>query len=118
MKLLLDEVYSAIHAEALKAVGIDTVTVIGAGMAGRADLDVFGAACEQQRALLTENVGDFSHISAQHLTAARHHPGVLIALSSRFSRRPTGLGALVAAIRAIADQPLEDRVVYLESPGR
>lgn len=110
--------YSAIHAEALEAVGIDSLTVSGAGLAGRSDLDVFAAACDQQRVLLTENVGDFSHISAQHLTAGRHHSGVLIALSSRFSRRPAGLGAFVAAIRAIADQPLEDRVVYLESPDR
>jgi len=55
-------------------------------------------------------------ISAEHLTAGYHHPGVLIALSSRFSRRRAGIGPLVAAIRAIADQQLEDRVVYLQHP--
>lgn len=110
--------YSAIHAEALEALSIDSLTVIAAGLAGRSDWDVFAAACEQQRAVLTENVGDFSHISAQHLTAGRHHPGVLIALSSRFSRRPAGLEALVAAICAVAGQPLDDRVVYLEAPER
>ncbi len=73
------------------------------------------AAIEQGRAILTENVGDFTHISAEHLTAGRHHPGVLIALSSRFSRRPAGIGPLVTAILAIANQQLGDRVVYLQN---
>jgi hypothetical protein len=118
LRLLLDEMYSAIHAGPLEAVGIDTLTVIDAGLGGRSDLDVFAAACEHHRALLTENVGDFSHISAEHLTAGRRHPGVLIALSSRFSRRPAGVGALIEAVRAVADHPLQDRVVYLQRPDR
>jgi hypothetical protein len=37
-----------------------------------------------------------------------------IALSSRFSRRPAGRGALVDAVLATADDPLDDRVVFLE----
>jgi hypothetical protein len=65
--------------------------------------------------LLTENVADFTHISAEHLSAGEHHPGVLIALSSRFSRRRAGIGAIVAAVHAVADQQLEDRVVYLQN---
>jgi len=68
--------------------------------------------------VLTENVGDFNGISAEHLTGGQHHPGVLIALSSRFSRRPAGRGRLVSAIRAVADQSLEDRVVYLKDTGQ
>jgi hypothetical protein len=39
---------------------------------------------------------------------------VLIALSSRFSRRPADIGPLVAAIQAIADGQIADRVVYLD----
>jgi hypothetical protein len=43
---------------------------------------------------------------------------VLIALSSRFSRRPAGIGPLMAAIRAIAGEQLDDRLVYLRRrPG-
>lgn len=114
MRLLLDEMYSAMHAEALKAVGIDAVTVIDTGLAGRSDLEVFAAAREQGRAVLTENVADFSQISADHLTSGEHHPGVLIALSSRFSRRPAGVDRLVAAVQALSSQPLDDLVVYLK----
>lgn len=100
--------------EAVGALGIDAVTVKELGMGGRSDADIFAVAVEQSRAVLTENVGDFTHISAQHLTAGLHHSGVLIALSSRFSRRPSGVGLLAAAVSAIAGQSLDDRVVYLK----
>jgi hypothetical protein len=116
LKLLLDEMYSAALAEALRAADIDTSIVIGLGLAGRSDPDVFAAAIARDQAILTENVADFTRISAEHLTAGHHHPGVLIALSSRFSRRPAGISPLVAAVCAIADQQLKDRVVYLQHP--
>ncbi len=96
--------YSSAHAEALRAAGIDAATVIGIGLAGRSDPEVFAEAAARDRALLTENVADFARISAEHLTAGHHHPGVLIALSSRFSRRPAGICPLVGAICATADQ--------------
>lgn len=110
--------YSAALAEALRAADIDTSTVIELGLAGRSDPDVFAAAVARDQAILTENVADFARISAEQLTTGHHHPGVLIALSSRFSRRPAGIGPLVSAIRAVADQPLEDRVVYLQHTRR
>ncbi|HWY89828.1 MAG TPA: DUF5615 family PIN-like protein [Solirubrobacteraceae bacterium] len=116
MKLLLDEMYAAAHAEALRAADIDASTVIELGLAGRSDPDVFAAAVARDQAILTENVADFARISAERLTAGHHHPGVLIALSSRFSRRPAGMGPLVSAIHALADQQLKDRVVYLQHP--
>jgi predicted nuclease of predicted toxin-antitoxin system len=114
LKLLLDEMYSAVLAEALRAADMDASTVIELGLAGRSDPDVFAAAVERDQTILTENVADFARISAEQLAAGYHHPGVLIALSSRFSRRPAGIGPLVSAIRAIADQQLEDRLVYLQ----
>lgn len=114
MRLLLDEMYPATLAKALGAAGIDASTVAELGLAGRSDPEVFAVAVAQNEAVLTENVADFARISAEHLTAGRHHPGVLIALSSRFSRRPAGISSLVAAIGAIKDQKIDDRVVYLQ----
>ncbi|MDQ3768935.1 MAG: hypothetical protein M3370_05570 [Actinomycetota bacterium] len=68
--------------------------------------------------LLTENAGDFPRIAADHLTRGGHHAGVLIALSSRFSRRPAGRPTLVAALLAVVGERLDDRVVYHpSSPG-
>jgi len=116
LKLLLDEMYSAALAEALRAVDLDVYAVVEIGLAGSADPEVFAAAIADGYTLLTENVADYARISAEHLTTGKHHPGVLIALSSRFSRRPAGIDALVSASRATVDQALEDRIVYLEAP--
>lgn len=115
MRLLLDEMYPATLAEALCAAGIDARTVFELGLAGRSDPEILAAAIAEGYAVLTENVADFAHISAEQLTAGQHHTGVLIALSSRFSRRRAGIGAIVAAVHAVADQNLEDRVVYLQN---
>ncbi len=114
MKLLLDEMYPPALAEALIEAGVEAITVAEIGLAGRADPDVFAAACAESAVLLTENVADFVRIAAGQITTGLHHPGVLLALSSRFSRRPAGRGALVAAVRALAREPLADRFVYLE----
>jgi Domain of unknown function (DUF5615) len=106
--------YPAGVAEALRAVNLEATTVAALGLAGASDPEAFGAAGAGGYAILTENVGDFARLAAEHSTAGGHHPGVLIALSSRFSRRPAGLQPLIAAIRAVADEDIQDRVVCLE----
>jgi predicted nuclease of predicted toxin-antitoxin system len=118
LKLLLDEMCSPGLAEALRAADIDARAVMELGLAGSSDPEVFAAAIAYGRTLLTENVADFARISADHLVAGQHHPGVLIALSSRLSRRTAGIGPLVTAIRDIADQQLADRLVYLRAPPK
>jgi hypothetical protein len=114
VKILVDEMYPATVAEALRVTGIEATTVADLRLAGASDLEGFGAAVAGGYAVLTENVGDFTRIAAEHSTAGAHHNGVLIALSSRFSRRPAGLPALVTAVKAVADEQVDDRIVYLE----
>lgn len=114
MKLLLDEMYPPALAEALRAAGIDTTTLADLQLRGSTDPEVFAAAITGGYALLTENVGDFTRIAAEHSTSGAHHHGLLIALSSRFSRRPAGAQPLTRAITAIKDEDLRDRIVYLE----
>lgn len=118
MRLLLDEMYPAAFASALREQGIEATTVAEIGMAGSSDPDLFSAALTGEMVLITENVCDFPRIAAEHFSAGRHHPGLLIALSPRFSRRPAGHAALLAAITAVAGERLEDRVVYLDAPQR
>jgi hypothetical protein len=118
LKLLLDEMYSPSLAAALRAADVDARTVVELGLAGSSDPEVFAAAIADVRTLLTENLADFARISAEHVVAGQHHPGVLIALSSPFSRRAAGIGPLVTAVRDIADQPLNDRLVYLQAPSK
>jgi Domain of unknown function (DUF5615) len=112
--ILVDEMYPATVAEALQGAGIEATTVAELRLAGASDLEVFGAAVAGGYSVLTENVSDFARIAAEHSTAGGHHHGVLIALSSRFSRRPAGIGPLIAAIQAMAGEQIADRVVYLE----
>ncbi len=118
MKLLLDEMYSPGLAEALRAADVDACTVVELGLAGSPDPEVFAAAIADGRTLLTENVADFAGISADHVVAGQHHPGVLIALSSRMSRRAAGIGPLVPAVRDVTGQQLADRLVYLQAPSK
>jgi hypothetical protein len=118
LRLLLDEMYPPTLAVALMAEGIDAVTIIELGMAGTPDPDVFAYAATDDRIVLTENVGDFVAIAAQHSTTGAHHPGLLIALSNRFSRRRAGYGRLIAAINAHREEVLTDRIIYLEAIAR
>jgi hypothetical protein len=113
VKILVDEMYPATVAGALLAAGIEATTVTDLRLAGASDQEVFGAAVVGGYCVLTENVGDFTQIAAAHSTAGGHHHGVLIALSSRFSRRPAGIGPLIAAVPAVTDEHVADRVVYL-----
>lgn len=114
MKVLLDEMYPARLAAALCAEGIEATTVAEIGLAGSADPDVFAAAVAGGYAVLTENVGDFTRLAAEHSIAGGHHHGLLIALSSRFSRQPAGSAALVVAVNEAAQRSIDDHVVYLK----
>src|SRR5271169_6075413 len=114
LRVLLDEMYPAALAQDLRTAGIEAATAAEMGLAGRSDPDVLAVAVAEGYVLLTENVSDFARLAAEHLAAGRHHPGVLIALSSRFSRRPSGIRGITAAVSALADDQLEDRLVYLE----
>ncbi len=118
MRLLLDEMYADKLAQALRDQGIDAATVAELGMAGRSDADVLAAAADGGYVLLTENVSDSASLCGDHVAAGRHHLGVLIALSSRFSRRPAGYCAIVTAVAAASGDQLDDRLVYLERPGQ
>ncbi|ORV08320.1 DUF5615 family PIN-like protein [Mycobacterium celatum] len=113
MKLLLDEMYPSTLSAALKAAGIDATAVGALGLTARSDAEVFATAVAGDHALLTENVADFTRLAAEWIANGNHHPGLLIALSSRFSRRPSGIKPLAAAVKAVVHQQLDDRVVYL-----
>jgi predicted nuclease of predicted toxin-antitoxin system len=118
VKLLIDEMYPAALADGLRAAGVQACTVSALKLAGGSDAQVFAAAVAGGCAVLTENVGDFTRIAAEHSLAGGQHHGLLIALSSRFSRRPQENLPLIAAIQAVAGMPLDDRIVYLEQADR
>ena len=63
---------------------------------------MFATAIAEGRVVLSENVADFARIAGDHLAAGHHCPGVIVALSTRFSRRPAGRDPLSNAIRAVS----------------
>jgi hypothetical protein len=117
VKLLLDEMYPGKLGQEIRDLGIDAVTVAELGIIGRSDADIFAAAVDGGFVILTENVSDFARLCGEHVAAGGHHAGVLIALSSRFSRRPAGYATIATAVAAVADDQLDDRVLYLRRPG-
>jgi len=116
VRILVDEMYPPALAESIRLAGIEATTATDLRLAGASDEELFGAAIAGGYAMLTENVGDFARIAAEHSNAAGHHRGVLIALSSRFSRRPGGVQPLARAIRSITSDQIDDRVFYLKRP--
>lgn len=116
MNLLLDERYPPALAATLRARGINAFTASELGLAGRSDSALLAAAAADGYVLLTENVADFAQLAGEYLISGPNHPGVLIALSSRFSRRPGAIDTIAAAVLAVSDQSHQDRLVYLDRP--
>lgn len=115
---MLDEMYPAALARALTAEGIEAFTTRQLGVAGSSDSELLDLAAKDDFVLLTENVSDFVRQAGERLAAGGHHPGILIALSSRFTRRPAGVPVIVATVKQVSREELSDRLVYLERPTR
>ena len=122
MRLLLDEMYPARLARALRERGLDAEGVDERPpLRGLADEELLAIAALEERALVSENVADFMRLYGEWGAAGRVHAGIVIALSSRFSRTPAGYEALAAALAALCSQPpgregLADGVRFLARP--
>lgn len=119
MKLLLDEQYSPLIAEHLRARGYDATAVVAQpGLSGLTDWRLIAAARDEGRALLTENVGDFLPIAAELARTGTPHAGIILANGRRFPRSRDAAGRLIQALDGLLaanpqDDALADRVVWL-----
>lgn len=119
VRLLLDEMYSPALADALRDAGLDAFGVRDWLMGGAGDADVLAAAAARGYVVVTENVADFTRLAADYTTRGQTHPGVIIALSSRFSRRRSGIPAIVVALDSLdaelgpGEEAAAGRVVFL-----
>lgn len=98
MRLLLDEKFPATIARELReqhgadviAVGEDT------SLCGNHDEELFAAAQEAERTLITENVRDFRRIAHEWQAAGRIHHGVIYTTNRKYPRhRPGTIGRIV-----------------------
>ena len=105
MKLLLDEMYPARLALALRERDLDAAAVDERPpLRGLADEELLAITATEGRALVTENVADFMRLYGEWGGSGRAHAGIVIALSGRFSRTPAGHDALVAALVELCSQ--------------
>ncbi len=85
MKLLLDEQISGKVADRLHKLGLDVVAAtVDPALRGLSDPDLFAAAQQQGRAVVTYNRSDFDAIVRDYAAADREHHGLIIVHPIRF----------------------------------
>ena len=77
----------------------------------------------EQRALVTNNVSDFTVIARRWALEGRHHAGLIFTSDSSMPRGRNTIGLYVTALQALVrantgDQAFTDRVHWLSSLGR
>lgn len=114
--------YPARLARALRERDVDAEGVDERGpLRGLADEELLVVAARESRALVSENVADFMRLYGEWGAAGRRHAGIVIALSSRFSRTPAGYEVLVdslveLSVRRPEPEALADAVHFLVRP--
>ena len=121
MKLLLDEMYSPVVAEQLRARGHDVVSVHDADyryLEGAPDEEVFAAALAEERALVTENVPDFRRLEADAFARGEAHATLVFTSNRQFPRgEPRTIGRLVEALDALlSEAPTPRHSLFLKRP--
>jgi hypothetical protein len=122
VRLLLDEMYPASIAVQLRARGFDVASIHEPGFAhleGAADEDVFAAALELGRSLVTENVPDFRRLENAALARGERTPGLVFTTNRRFPRgHPATTGRLVTALIALLERTSElPPPTFLQTPS-
>ena len=103
MKLLLDEHYANQIATELRAAGHDAVTVSELEIKGIDDESLLELAASEDRALLTNNAGDFMPIIGRWATSGRDHCGLLFTSDSSMPRHKGTVGLYVRTLRTIME---------------
>lgn len=101
MKLLLDEMYDpAIAKELRRKYNYDVVAVQErADLVSMPDAELFEAAQEEGRTVVTENVADYQLLDAYYRGGERTHSGLLFTSNRSFPRsRPGTTGRLITAL--------------------
>lgn len=110
VRLFIDEdVYGAVTI-ALRAAGVDVVSTPETGRISESDTSQLQWATEQQRVIVTFNVGDFAELHTNWLAAGRHHCGIVVS-----SQRPIGdvISRLLNLVGNRDQQTMQDRLEFL-----
>jgi predicted nuclease of predicted toxin-antitoxin system len=119
VRLLLDEHYSHILAERLRAAGHDVVSVQERDdLLGASDRELLHRATAEGRAFMTEDVSDFVPLVREAAALGDRHLGVLITAQKSLPRRKGAIGAFIRRLDSFlrehpADDALADQVHWL-----
>jgi xanthine dehydrogenase iron-sulfur cluster and FAD-binding subunit A len=112
VKLLLDEMYPARLSHALRDRGVDAEGVDERSqLRGLADEELLVVAAREGRALVSENVSDFMRLYGEWGSTRRRHAGIVIALSSRFSRTSAGYEVFIDSLAELCEQRPESEAL-------
>jgi hypothetical protein len=104
--LLLDEMFSGVIAEQLRAKGHDVLAVVTApALIGLPDDQILAHATATGRALVTANIKDFMPLDARYRAASQTHAGLIVVSAKTFPQDRTHTTAVTSALSAVLDQP-------------
>lgn len=99
MRLVLDELYSKQIAEQLRARGHDVVSVKERDdLRGLRDEQLFPLLAAEQRAILTENWGDYNRLIEQAAAGGTTHYGVVFSSRQQLPRSRETIGLYVRVL--------------------
>jgi len=114
-RLLLDEMFSPVIAEALAGRGIEVTAVAAtAELRAMSDVDLFEWAAAGGYHLVTENVKDFARLLSAAQGTGKKAPGVLFTNSRCFPRSRRNPGPLIAALDAWLGAPAHPSEDWLQ----
>ncbi|MDQ6911116.1 MAG: DUF5615 family PIN-like protein [Actinomycetota bacterium] len=111
MRLALDHHYSTQIAIQLRRRGHDVVAAIERGWQPEDDEPLLAFCVDEQRALLTNNVADFSVIAEGWAATGRHHFGMIFTSDTSMPRSRATIGRYVVALDAFLQEHPNDGAV-------
>jgi hypothetical protein len=97
---------------ALRARGVDVLTAFEAGMIERNDADHLDFSTQQQRVLLTCNVGDFCRLHAEFVASQQAHAGIICMQQQTASIGDT-LRRLLRLLNTVTSDEMNNRLEFL-----
>ena len=105
--LLLDEMFTPVIAERLRARGVDCIAVAGdVALSSQDDAAIAAAALAGTRVLVTNNVVDFEHLRRQRSAMGAPFPLLIYTSGATFPRNRRFVGRLVDALEHAASHRL------------
>jgi predicted nuclease of predicted toxin-antitoxin system len=117
VKLLLDEMLSAVIAEQLRIRNHDVAAVDErSDLRGVADIELFERAQLEERSIVTYDRDDFLALDRRYRDGGRDHHGIVILSTRRFPQGASIVGAIVASLDALltAGPPYPSFVHWLQ----